>query len=110
MRILQVTPYHGEAWAYGGIPRVVTALATTLAQRGHEVTVCTTDACAPQARKRRPTPDAAPRAAWPVHFPEPNLELRVFPNLSNRAAYHLQLFTPLGLDKYLRAELPRFDV
>ena len=45
MRLLHITPYYEDAWAYGGIPRVVSALAKGLVGRGHEVTVCTTDAC-----------------------------------------------------------------
>ena len=45
MRILHITPYSSDAWAYGGIPRIVGTLAGGLARRGHLVTVCTTDAC-----------------------------------------------------------------
>src|SRR6266481_4992845 len=44
LRILHVTPYFTDAWAYGGIPRLATSLARGLARRGHHVTVCTTDA------------------------------------------------------------------
>ena len=36
--------------------------------------------------------------------------VRVFPNLSNRLAYHLQLFLPLGLDRYLADHAGSFDV
>ena len=38
------------------------------------------------------------------------VEWRVFPNLSNRLAYHLQLFLPLGLGQYLRRHAGSFDV
>lgn len=34
----------------------------------------------------------------------------MFPNLSNRLAYHLQFFTPLGLRSYLRRAAGSFDV
>ena len=34
----------------------------------------------------------------------------MFPNLSNRLAYHLQLFLPLGLSTYLSEHAGRFDV
>jgi len=33
LRILHVVPYYEHAWAYGGIPRVATALARGLAGR-----------------------------------------------------------------------------
>src|SRR5947199_8100140 len=52
LRVLQVTPYYAEAWAYGGVPRAATARARGLARRGHKVTVCTTDAAEPAARAR----------------------------------------------------------
>ena len=39
-----------------------------------------------------------------------DVELRVFPNLSNRLAYHLQLFLPIGLNKYLSDHAGTFDV
>ena len=44
MHILQVTPYFPPTWAYGGIPRIVDGLSRALVQKGHEVTVLTTDA------------------------------------------------------------------
>jgi glycosyltransferase involved in cell wall biosynthesis len=98
MRILQVTPYFESAWAYGGIPRVVASLSRALAARGHEVTVCTTDAR-----------DEGSRLS-PGERRAEGLDLRVFSNVSNRLAYHLQLFAPLGLDGFLRDAGRRFDV
>jgi glycosyltransferase involved in cell wall biosynthesis len=38
------------------------------------------------------------------------VEVRIFPNLSNRAASRLQLFLPLGLRSHLRSCAGRFDV
>jgi glycosyltransferase involved in cell wall biosynthesis len=93
LRILHVVPYFEHAWAYGGIPRVATALAHGLAGRGHKVTVCTTDACDQLARTRAPhTPHAGPGT----------LDVRVLRNLSNRLAYHWQFFAPHGLSRTLR--------
>ena len=88
MRILQVTPYYENAWAYGGIPRVVAALSHGLARRGHQVTVCTTD-----VRDERSRLEGEERGGG-------SPDVRVFPNLSNRLAYHLQLFLPRGLDRF----------
>src|SRR5258708_26238685 len=44
LNILHVTPYYAPAFAYGGVVSAVTGLATAQAQRGHRVTVLTTDA------------------------------------------------------------------
>ena len=99
LRILHVTPYFTDAWAYGGIPRVADALARGLARRGHAVTVCTTDAR-----------DAASRVPADGATPIDGVAVRVFPNISNRLAYHLQLFLPLALSSFLRRHAGAFDV
>jgi glycosyltransferase involved in cell wall biosynthesis len=101
LRILHVTPYYEEAWAYGGIPRVASRLARGLARRGHEVTVCTTDACDVSSRLSARSSEGAGGGGVPV---------RVFPNLSNRVAYHLQLYTPRGMAAWLRSAAGDFDV
>jgi glycosyltransferase involved in cell wall biosynthesis len=101
LRILHVVPYYEQAWAYGGIPRLAAAMARGLAGRGHHVTVCTTDAC--DATSRLAT-GASVRLQEPGH-----VDVRVFPNLSNRLAYHYQLFTPWGLATHLRRHAPSFD-
>ncbi len=44
LRILHITPYYAPAWSYGGVVSAVTGLATAQAERGHQVTVLTTDA------------------------------------------------------------------
>jgi len=98
VRILHVTPYSADAWAYGGIPRLAHSLTRGLARRGHHVTVCTTDACDDTTR--------VPSGDRQVD----GVEWRVFPNLSNRLAYHLQLFLPHGLGDYLRRHAGTFDV
>jgi glycosyltransferase involved in cell wall biosynthesis len=108
VRILHVTPYYAQAWAYGGIPRVVSILAAGQARRGHQVTVCTTDAC--DARSRLARPEASrPLGPWPRSIAD-GVELRIFPNLSNAAAYHLQAFMPLAMPRYLRRKARDFDV
>jgi glycosyltransferase involved in cell wall biosynthesis len=96
--VLHVTPYAAEAWAYGGIPRVVASLTRGLAARGHEVTVCTTDACDEHSRLRR-APTSTDR-----------IRVEVFRNVSNRLAYRHQLYLPVGLDTFLRREAANFDV
>ncbi len=100
LRVLHVVPYYEDAWAYGGIPRVAAAMARGLARRGHHVTVCTTDACDASAR--------LPARTLPSSRADVTVE--VFPNLSNRLAYHLQFFTPIGLGSYLRRQRAAFDI
>lgn len=97
--ILHVTPYCDAAWAYGGIPRVVGALTEGLARRGHRVRVLATDVLGAASR----LPSGRRRSAAGV-------ETRIFRNLSNRVAYHLQFFTPLGLGGELRRTAADFDV
>jgi len=113
LRILHVVPYYEHAWAYGGIPRLATAITRGLARRGHLVTVCTTDACDAASRlprgarpdftgARRRGRDSSGEAAGP--------QVRVFRNVSNRLAYHWQFFAPVGLASYLRAHAREFDI
>jgi glycosyltransferase involved in cell wall biosynthesis len=77
---------------------VVDELARGLSRRGHRVTVCATDAFAADARLPPSLRNGSP------------VELAVFPNLCNAAAYHLQLFLPLGLDRFLRRHARDFNV
>ena len=98
LRILHVVPYYEHAWAYGGIPRLATTMTRTLARRGHAVTVCTTD-----VRDERSRTAAA--REW-----SHGVDVRIFRNVSNRLAYHLQFFTPIGLRAHLRAVAASFDV
>lgn len=120
LRILHVTPYSAEAWAYGGIPRVAGALTNALARLGHSVTVCATDACTADRRLRaagngqaadeRQASGRGRRTAGDGLRAAGEIDLRIFPNVSNRLAYHAQLFLPRGLRGYLRAHAHEFDV
>jgi glycosyltransferase involved in cell wall biosynthesis len=83
MRVLHVTPYGPDAWAYGGIPRVAGAL---------------TEGLAPVSE------------AQPLKCTLEGPTVRVFPNLSNRLAYHFQGFLPVGFDRFMRQHARQFDV
>ena len=98
LRILHVVPYYEQAWAYGGIPRLATTMTRALARRGHHVTVCTTDV--------RDNRSRASTTASNDH----GIDVKVFPNLSNAIAYHLQFFTPIGLRRYMRRSAAAFDI
>jgi glycosyltransferase involved in cell wall biosynthesis len=109
LRLLHVTPYYEHAWAYGGIPRLATALTRALARRGHRVTVCTTDARDDRSRLAPPDlPDTA--SGWSQAVSADGVEVRVFRNLSNPLAYRYQAFAPLGLSRFLRDHAREFDV
>jgi glycosyltransferase involved in cell wall biosynthesis len=108
LRILHVTPYAPEAWAYGGIPRVTGTLTRELARQGHQVTICATDACSATTRMT-----GIPRgtARRPASFRTADgVDVRVFRNLSNRLAYHAQMYLPIGLGRFLKEHAREFDV
>ena len=104
LRILHVTPYFADAWGYGGIPRVATALARELGARGHAVTVCTTDAADAGARTRPSVTGPTRDRLWNC------VDVHTFSNASNTLAYHLQCFLPRGLDAFLARHAREFDV
>lgn len=54
MHIVQVTPYYAPAYAFGGVVRAVEGVTRSLIQRGHAVTVLTTDALTSTARHPGP--------------------------------------------------------
>ena len=87
MKVLHVVPYFYPAWAYGGIPRVSYELSVSLIRHGVEVEVVTTDALDAKRRSNNP------------RFKINGVSVRVYRNLSNHLAYHLQLFLPLGLGR-----------
>ena len=111
LRILHVAPYFEQAWAYGGIPRVVSAQAHALAAAGHRVTVATTDvrdakSRVPPAPGGTTTGRSTPRAERTAD----GVDVLVFPNVSNAAAYRLQLYMPRGFAGWMRAHAGGFDV
>jgi glycosyltransferase involved in cell wall biosynthesis len=110
LRILHVAPYFEDAWAYGGIPRVVAAQAHALAAAGHRVTVATTDVRDAATRTRPAGGAALTRFAHRVERTADGIDVRVFPNLSNTAAYRWQLYLPLGFARDCRAGAREFDV
>lgn len=83
MRVLHVTPCYPPTWAYGGIPRVVYALARAQAAAGHEVHVWTTDAMSETTR-----------SGMPPMREEHGITVHVSRLWSNRLAWHHQLYLP----------------
>jgi glycosyltransferase involved in cell wall biosynthesis len=110
LRILHVAPYFERAWAYGGIPRVVSAEVHALAAAGHRVTVMTTDAGDANFRADAPGPGQSSPFAPRVEQTPDGVEVRTCANLSNAMAYRWQLFTPVGFGREVGASAARFDV
>ena len=110
LRVLHVTPYAAGAWAYGGIPCIASTLTRALARRGHEVTVCTTDACSKARRLTAPDNRHSHFRPRPADESTTRLTTRVFPNVSNRLAYEWQFFTPIELGHFLGQHAGRFDI
>jgi len=98
MRVLQVTSYYEPAWAYGGPPRVMAMFARGLVQRGHDVTVFTSDVLDGdhRARPRR-------ELLGGVHVER-------FPNLSNHLAWTAKKYLPPGLVLATARRIASFDV
>ncbi|MCY3799748.1 MAG: glycosyltransferase [Chloroflexi bacterium] len=99
MRILHLTPYYKPAYAFGGVVRSVEGMATSLVQRGHEVTVLTTDALDQQ---RRYTGAINETIDGVQVLRRPN----VLPGLRGR--YNLS--TPRSMKQTAEAILPSVDV
>ncbi len=99
MRILHLTPYYKPAYAFGGVVRSVEGMATALIQRGHEVTILTTDALDQQ---RRHTGALEENIDGVQVLRRPN----VLPALRGR--YNLS--TPRSMKKTAETILPSFDV
>ena len=98
MKILLGVLYYEPAWAYGGPPKMVSDLARHLARRGHDVTVCTTDALDGGARL-----PAGEAELGGVHIVR-------FRNASNALAWRLKILLPVGMQRWLEKNVARFDV
>ncbi|MFL5955202.1 MAG: glycosyltransferase [Gaiellaceae bacterium] len=98
MRVLQITSYYAPAWAYGGPPRVMTDFATGLVQRGHDVTVFTTDVLDAEVRAR------------PLREELDGVRVERFPNLSNTLAWRTKKYLPPGLVLAAARRVSNYDV
>jgi glycosyltransferase involved in cell wall biosynthesis len=97
LNFVHIIPYYEPAWAYGGSPRVAVELCRRLAQRGHNVTVLTTDAL-----------DAQTRAPQGTHILDGVKVIRVR-NLLNRLAWN-RVFLPVGFGRVAGPFVSQADV
>ncbi len=99
MHILHLTPYYRPAYAFGGVVRAVEGMASSLVERGHQVTVLTTDAADQQSRlvgARRENIDG--------------VEIWRCPNFSPWLRGRFNLSTPRSMKRAAEALLPEVDV
>jgi len=88
----------------------VHTVAHELARRGHDVTVCTTDVCDADTRSPRCDSFAALWRSVPPAHTSDGVHVRVFRNLSNRLAYRLQFYSPIGFQRYMSVQASAFDL
>ena len=100
MRILHITNTFYPAWAYGGIARVAYELCKKLIDRGHDVTVFTTDAYDKSSRIKRGSNKPVIIAGIKVYR---------FRNISNWLAWK-RYHTPISLIPFAKREVKEFDV
>lgn len=86
MNILHLTPYYAPAYAFGGVSRAAEGMARALAERGHSVTVLTTDALS-QSERYAGAPDVVQDGVRVVRVR----------NISTALRGKLNLSTPLGM-------------
>ena len=98
MKILQVTPEFYPSTGYGGGPIVAYEISRRLVQRGHEVTVYTTDADNKTLRLNNGIENID------------NIKVYYFKNISNSMAYKLKLFVSLGMIRIISREIHNFDL
>ena len=99
MHILHVTPYYAPAYAFGGVVRSVELMATSLAARGQDVTVLTSDVL-----------DQDRRYAGALDERIGSLRVLRHPNISPWLRGKLNLSTPRGMKRAAESILPTVDI
>ena len=100
MKILQVYPYFYPAWSYGGVTRVAYEMSKHLVDRGHDVTVYTTDAFNNKSRAKIKSN---------LTYVD-GIKTYYFRNLSNYLTYKYHLPLPLEMPFKIKKEVKRFNI
>src|SRR5689334_837980 len=98
MRITFVIPYFYPAWEYGGQPRSAYELARALVQRGHRITVLTTDSGG-KSRLRETGRQQVD-----------GIDVVYYRNLSNDLAYRYRLFWPSRMFRDVAAQIAESEL
>ncbi|GAB4315825.1 MAG: glycosyltransferase [Methanobacteriaceae archaeon] len=99
MKILQVTPFFKPSWEAGGPPRLAYDISRSLVERGHEVTVYTTDGFKYRLDVEKNCPVAVD-----------GIETYYFRNLSNYLTRKMNFLTPYYLPLVARRDIKNFDL
>lgn len=99
MKILQVTPFFKPSWEAGGPPRLAYDISRSLLERGHEVTVYTTDGFKYRLDVEKNCP-----------VDVDGIETYYFRNISNYLTRKMNFLTPYYLPFVARKNLENFDV
>ena len=99
MKILQVSNFFKPSWETGGVTKVNYEISKNLAQRGHDVTVYTTDGFS--SRLNVPKNKATNVDGIRVYY---------FYNLMHSLAKKMKITTPYYLPFVLRKEITNFDI
>ncbi|MCD6101423.1 MAG: glycosyltransferase [Candidatus Marinimicrobia bacterium] len=99
MKILQVTNFFKPSWEAGGIARVAYEISKELVNRGHEVTVYTTDGFKYRLNVKKNTP-----------INVDGIKVYYFRNLSNYLSRKLVITTPYYLPIIAKKEIRNFDI
>jgi len=99
MKILQVSNFFKPSWETGGVTKVNYEISKNLAQRGHDVTVYTTDGFS--SRLNVPKNKATNVDGIRVYY---------FYNLIHSLAKKMKITTPYYLPFVLRKEIKNFDI
>ncbi|MGC9516139.1 MAG: glycosyltransferase [Methanomicrobiales archaeon] len=99
MKILQVTPFFKPSWEAGGPPRVAYDTSKSLLERGHEVTVFTTDGFKYRLDVEKNKP-----------VDVDGIKTYYFRNISNYLTRNMNFLTPYYLPMVAREEIKKYDV
>lgn len=99
MKIAQIVSTPPMAWATGGCARVVYDLSRELANRGHDVTIITTDLYKPGIRYSCTIDEKDPL----------NFTILRFPNFCHWLSWRKKIYFSLGLLNHIRKNLLNYD-
>ena len=98
MNILVVIPYYVPAYSYGGPVAVAHDLNKAFVQKGHSVTIVTTD-----------VHDASSRNPIQEEFID-GVKIIRFKNFSNYLAKNFNAYLPFGFKKWIKENLKNYDI
>src|ERR1051326_1578697 len=101
MRIVFAIPYFYPAWQYGGTPRAAFEYAKSLVQRGHDVSVLTTDSIGDDRLTGCKDGECVDVDGVQVFY---------YRNISNRLAFKQRIFWPAAMFADLQKHLAHADV